>query len=600
MKIPDKRHMLNGSEITTEGYCDQPYVVKDSEGAWVCVITAGAGKEGASGQHVVTCRSGDRGKTWNTFADLEPADGPESSYGVLLRGDNGRIYCFYNYNIYREKGLITDELAKYCGRMDTMGSFVFKYSDDGGRSWSDTRIEISVREMEIDREHSFPGIRFFWTVGNPFSWEGKAYVPLYKVGDRGDGWFTRSEGVLLESPDLLRLDDPVEAGWITLPDGDRGIHAPEGAGSISEEHSFVPLSDGTFYCIFRTYSGYPGNTVSRDFGRTWSEPKFLTYADGSRVKNPRAANFVWKCANGNYLYWFHNNGGSKLGEKPDALWRSFSNRNPAWLSGGVETNTVDGRTIAWSQPEIAVYDDDPVIRMSYPDLIEEPEMSGRSSFYIFETQKATARVHEISPDLLAGMWNQHESMRKNEKGLIVDLSEDKVLEGAFAMPDLPEFTVRDSERRDHGALSTRAGISLEIRFSPPAEKGYMLICNTDGEGVGFALRINEKGCIVFCMNDGQSRAYLDSDTPVAAGEEEYLTIIVDSGPSIVSFVRNGRLQDGGDFRQFGWGRFNPSFLGLSGDTSLRVASGSGVRAVKLYDRAITVSEAVANWKNREV
>jgi hypothetical protein len=51
--------------------------------------------------------------------------------------------------------------------------------------------------------------------------------------------------------------------------------------------------------------------------------------------------------------------------------------------------------IEWSQPEILLYDDDPFIRMSYPDLIEE---DGR--FYITETQKSVGRVHEIPASLL--------------------------------------------------------------------------------------------------------------------------------------------------------------------------------------------------------
>ena len=46
---PDPRHIANGRIIRSEGYADQPYVVKADDGAWVCVITTGKGLEGAPG-----------------------------------------------------------------------------------------------------------------------------------------------------------------------------------------------------------------------------------------------------------------------------------------------------------------------------------------------------------------------------------------------------------------------------------------------------------------------------------------------------------------------------------------------------------------------
>ena len=61
----DKRNIRTGSVIPDEGYSDQPYIVKTADGAWLCVITTGRGVEGAGGQHVVTRRSMDLGKTWS-------------------------------------------------------------------------------------------------------------------------------------------------------------------------------------------------------------------------------------------------------------------------------------------------------------------------------------------------------------------------------------------------------------------------------------------------------------------------------------------------------------------------------------------------------
>jgi hypothetical protein len=71
-RIPDWRHIGNGWPIPTENYCDQPYVVKTDDGAWLCTVTTGGGREGQSGQHVVSMRSTDFGRTWSPVVPVEP------------------------------------------------------------------------------------------------------------------------------------------------------------------------------------------------------------------------------------------------------------------------------------------------------------------------------------------------------------------------------------------------------------------------------------------------------------------------------------------------------------------------------------------------
>ena len=39
----DARNIQNGSKIPVEYYSDQPYVVEADDGAWVLVVTTGAG-----------------------------------------------------------------------------------------------------------------------------------------------------------------------------------------------------------------------------------------------------------------------------------------------------------------------------------------------------------------------------------------------------------------------------------------------------------------------------------------------------------------------------------------------------------------------------
>ena len=188
----DRRNITYGMEIPTEHYSDQPYVVKTDDGAWLCTVTTGAGIEGASGQHVIAMRSTDMGKTWSKPVDIEPGNGPEASFSVLLKAPGGRVYCFYNHNTDNLREVKADSppyTGGYCTRVDSLGHYVFKYSDDHGRSWSENRYPIPVREMAIDRENAYEGkIRFFWNVGRPFIHNSLAFMPLIKVGGFGSGF----------------------------------------------------------------------------------------------------------------------------------------------------------------------------------------------------------------------------------------------------------------------------------------------------------------------------------------------------------------------------------------------------------------------------
>ncbi|MCC9074961.1 hypothetical protein FKZ61_002365 [Litorilinea aerophila] len=587
--IPDHRHIANGYEIPSETYCDQPYIVQTDDGAWLCVMTTGSGHEGHPGQHVVTLRSTDQGRTWSQPVPLEPADGPEASYAVLLKVPGGRIYAFYNHNTDNIRQVKAEEVAAdwapdgWCRRVDSLGYFVFKYSDDGGRTWSPQRYPIPVREMAIDRENVYGGaIRFFWNVGRPFIHDGAAYVSLHKVGGFGRGFFTRSEGVLLKSENILTERDPERITWETLPDGDHGLRAPAGGGPIAEEQSYSVLSDGTFFCVYRTIDGHPAYAYSRDQGHTWTEPQYLRYANGRLVKHPRAANFAWRCQNGHFLYWFHNHGGT---------W--YEDRNPVWLCGGVEVDGPDGKEIRWSQPEIALYDDDPFIRMSYPDLVEE---DGR--YFVTETQKDIARVHELDPTLLADLWGQFKRATVARDGLL--LEQGSPMPDRVEAPPLPVFVRRSASRADHGTEDLRAGFTVELWIQLDSlAAGQILLDNRTRNGKGFCLQTTARGTVEMVLNDGRTENRWDCDPGLLSpGSRHHLVAIVDGGPKIVSFVVDGVLCDGGKFRQFGWGRFSPHLRELNGEVHLRIGPKlqGRIHLVRLYGRYLRTSEAIGNYR----
>ncbi|MCX6933880.1 MAG: sialidase family protein, partial [Verrucomicrobia bacterium] len=129
------RNIASGWTIPDEDYADQPYIVKADDGAWVCVITTADGHEGATSQHVVATRSTDFGRTWSPLIAIEPSGPPESSYVTVLKTSAGRLYAFYNYNKDNLRAVKrTDGVMEK--RVDTLGYFVFKYSDDHGKTWS--------------------------------------------------------------------------------------------------------------------------------------------------------------------------------------------------------------------------------------------------------------------------------------------------------------------------------------------------------------------------------------------------------------------------------------------------------------------------------
>lgn len=581
------RNIASGWVIPDEEYADQPYIVKCDDGAWLCVITTASGREGAATQHIVATRSTDFGRTWSPLIPIEPPGPPESSYATVLKAPGGRVYVFYNYNRDNLRAVkrIDGTLER---RVDTLGYFVFKYSDDHGRTWSPERTEIPVRETEIDRQNVYQGkVRFFWHVGRPLIQGGAAYVTLHKVGGFGPNFMHTSEGNFLRSDNLLTERDPKNVRWETLPAGEIGLRAPDG-GRIAEEQSIVALSDGSLFCAYRTMTDHPAHTYSRDGGRTWSQPEFMTYGPGARrVKHTRAANFVWRAGNGRYLYWYHNHGGN-----------TFANqRNPAWLAAGREVDTPAGRMIAWSEPEILLYDDALDVRMSYPDFVED---GGR--YFFTETQKTIARVHEVPAEYLEMLWRQHEMKTVARGGLALDLSGQSVRRGqSHPLPKLPDLSATGANEGGGFTLDFR------IRFDR-LDPGQALVDARDENGNGFALTTTERGTVQLSLRGAFGRGVQDFGLAESAwdcdparlrpGQWHHIGVVVDGGPKIMLFVVDGELHDGGSQRQFGWARFPRELRTVAVAKEIRLATtlAGEMRDFRLYRRALRTSEVIGNWR----
>lgn len=588
----DSRRVTEGNIIPAKYYADQPYVVKTHDGAWLCVLTTGVTHEGARGQHIVSLRSTDRGETWSDPVCIESAEGPEASWAVPLLSPSGRIFVFYVYNADDIRELPADDPPNHGGkthRMDSHGHYVFRWSDDGGVSWSEDRAEIPVREFEIDRRNSTSGkIRLFWNVGRPLISQGTVYLTLHKVAGFGAGWFTRSEGAFVRSSDLLLLSDPREAAWDTLPDGDHGLRTPPGYGPISEEQSLLELGDGSFFCVYRTVDGYPVGCYSRDRGASWQEPRFLEYANGRRLKHPRAACFAWKLSSGSYVLWFHNHGGENLRLHPQRKELGYDDRNPVWMCRGYEVQTPRGRELVWETPEIALYDDDPCVRISYPDLVEED-----GSIYLTETQKATARIHEMSPSLARALRRGVSDFSMAQIRQDVALTYTAGSDGVIYTPELPPLLGKSLES-PYGASDRRSGFSLVLLISG-SPTSRILMSAWDASFGGIRLEATKSGSVALSLSDGRSECVWTPVEPVLkSGQQNHLVILIDGGPKVISAVANGAFCDGGEHKQFGWGRFSPHLRTFP--AKLPLYFDQNVLEARFYSRPLLHTEAMALFR----
>jgi len=382
------------SVIPTENYVDQPYVVITKNGDWVCVQTTGPGKESTAGQHIAATISSDKGLTWSSLINIEPSREIPSSWAIPYVTSYGRIYVFYSFN---GDNINTKPNGEPLSVNTIQGWFCFKYSDDHGRTWSEKRYRLPMRKTTVDYINPWNGeLQLFWSIDSPISVDSSIYFAFTKLAihahDMGEGWFYKSDNINTEK-------DPEKLNWELLPDSNIGV-SETSLGKTQEEHNMVSLDNDDLYCVFRTTEGYPGESYSRDGGHSWSVPEFARDKNGRVIKHPRACPKLFKCENGNYFLWYHNN--NRRG------WIGF--RNPAWILGGIGKN---GR-IEWGQPEILLYGDGGVgplnkglHRMSYPSLIEE-----NGNYWVTHSQKddilsevippdyCKARVHAIDPKLL--------------------------------------------------------------------------------------------------------------------------------------------------------------------------------------------------------
>jgi len=562
----DNRNVLNGIEIPDEGYCDQPYLVKNFQGDWVCVLTTSmAEEEGAIGQFVASTISKDFGKNWSPLNPIESPFGRESSWAVPYINDFGRIYVFYNYNTVPANPL--DTL-----RGDTQGAYMFRFSDDGGYTWSNRRYEVPIPTKNIDKRNAYQGeYLMFWSIDKPQRIDNGVIWGFSKVKDH---FFSETNGWVLFSDNLQNERDPEKINFSFLPDIEKSIFTSPGNSSVAEEHNLIRLNNGDLYMVYRTIDGGIAETYSRDLGKTWTTPQFAKYAFNNKgIKNSRACPNITKFSNGKYVLWFHNHSEG-----------NFWNRNPVWISGGVEVNGE----IQWSQPEILLYDDNLVSRMSYPDWIEE---NGR--YWVTQTNKYVAKIHEVDPALLEGMWNQ----AANNISTAVDRQYyvKQALSDTTNSIDLPQIFTKHNNQ---------SGISIDFwLYLPQSISEDAILLNYDSQGIKIILRKSADDELVIILGDEQLlEAYTTEKIVFDLGTNNHVSLNIDFFSGIKTIFVNGSLMDGGSNKKQGWLRTEfmsmvPTNNQNSGNIiNFDLANGMQLRNLRIFDRYLRTSEVIGNFK----
>jgi hypothetical protein len=236
----DPRLITNGHLMHTWAYADQPYCVvfprepeEDRPGRWLCTVTVNDNThEGGAGEHVVSVYSDNRGVTWSEPLPLEPSLVPpaecpppknrsaaanrtacyvqvDNAYSNTLLTPAGRVYSVYNMNLRNVSTLH----GKHIPRVDELGNFVMKYSDDRGESWSSEHLVVPYRTTDVDRNNSFndhnvnasageAGTRIMWSVDQFKVRNGTAYFGFTKIGHYMQN--PPQEGFFLASANILR------------------------------------------------------------------------------------------------------------------------------------------------------------------------------------------------------------------------------------------------------------------------------------------------------------------------------------------------------------------------------------------------------------
>ena len=318
-----------------------------NDGTWFTTWSQGS-FEHAKDERIVFATSRDEGLTWSAPQTIVPSTPTErNAYGVpFVIPAKDRIYLFF-FSCRQDVPWESPE--------HDAGNLYFVFSDNNGTTWSDrTRIDLPDRDMAI-----FPG-RFHGWVNHPpqIMPEGDVILPIAQCNwllTRRSWMLNPAEVSVVRCNNILTEQDPKRLTFTLLPEGPRGIRVdvlrhgnnpalqrllafhngtPEQSAFNFQEMTVVPLQDGRWLGVGRTFLGSPGYTVSQDRGRTWTSVEPLCYSPGGKpIPHPMTMCPIARTSDGRIILLFTNNDGSQRGARH--VWDGNGRtRNPQWMVVG--------------------------------------------------------------------------------------------------------------------------------------------------------------------------------------------------------------------------------------------------------------------------
>lgn len=316
---------------------NEHFLVFEGKGDWFYAVWTQAVIEGDGGHRIMFARSPDGGVTWE---EPECVAGPElhpkgwqASWAYPLVSRSGRIYLLWN----QYQGI------EDCHHPKT-GTWDGRYSDDGGKSWSEPETMPVRRSIWDHPDPKYPANAIIWQRPDRLS-EGKYFAgltrwvskavrrPLVK-NEEGKSIFWSEESVT-EFVRFENVDDDPEVRDLKLSWFAQDHHAlkvpyyTDPLNWVAQEPSVVALPDGRLFCVMRTMTGYIWYSVSSDAGRTWCSARPLLRQDHGRViEEPICCCPIYQLSDGRYVLIHHlRHNGYKYED-------SSRNRRPAYVAVG--------------------------------------------------------------------------------------------------------------------------------------------------------------------------------------------------------------------------------------------------------------------------
>ena len=158
--------------------------------------------------------------------------------------------------------------------------------------------------------------------------------------------------------------------------------------------------------------------------------------------------------------------------------------------------------------------------------------------------------------LVQGLFHQWDNRSVAKSGLIL---ETKVGQTNVKMPSLPgaAFERQQASRLRRQGHSCWLTIDLWLQLESLAA-GQSLLDTRDQTGAGILVSTTEADDFDLDARRTAAGSVGKRSRVLQTGQPQHVVITVDGGPKIITFVVNGLLCDGGDQRQFGWGRYSPT------------------------------------------